>query len=282
MFPGLQSDADADTNSDSEVETEEEEETETTEERPNSFHPHVTSLLTLDSYVEKEIETRIRKWKLELEQKEMETQPEQTGMKKKINAIWQRENPVKEYYRHLIRNAPPTSQAALIKKQFPGWTEAQLINFLYSQGNINHSLDNPRFICLEQSGSIPKVFYNQFEHLRINPPAIEQPAIDWENEAADVKINLPNPPRVRNQIRVDLTKVRPEVQFGSYNSASTTPNLNPDEEALKKNSISRQLATIHNFSKNKDDQPGTTKPESKYISKRSNYVKNKTSTSVSV
>ena len=88
----------------------------------------------------------------------METQPEQTGMKKNINAIWQRENPIKEYYRDLIRNAPSNSQAALIKKRF---------------GDINHSPDDPRFISLEQSGSIPKAFYDQFKHLRIIPQAIE-------------------------------------------------------------------------------------------------------------
>lgn len=227
-------------NSDTDTADEGSEDEESQNGKPRLFIPQimksVSAVKELHALMEKKIQEKlIQKLKTE---------------NQAVNGVWQRENPIKEYYRNLIKNAPPNSHIALIKKRFPGWTEAQLINFLYSQGDINHSPDDPKFISLEQSGSIPREFYEQFEHLRIppaviNPPAIGQPVIDWEDEAEDLvdqvpllpplETKAPIPGGSRNQAQVNLTNVRPELQFGNFKAASAVTNLNPDEEVFFKN-----------------------------------------------
>ena len=238
----------------SETESEDEEETEDEEEdherqKPRLFVPQLfkpKQIQSLEEYVEQEIEALVEKKRQAFYQKiaaakaEDRIQPELT---RKVNAVWQRENPIKAHYRNLIKNATPKSRIGLIKKRFPDWTEAQLINFLYSQGDINTGPDDPAFISLEQSGSIPSAFYDQFPLLRIPPaaqaPVPAPPVIDWEDEAEDLEINLPAAvlPAVPSLIRptINLDNVRPEVQFGNFTAASAAQNLNSDEAAFFKN-----------------------------------------------
>ena len=220
-----------------ESETESENEEETDEEdnaneepKPHIFVPQIfkqNQVKSLEENVEQEIKALVEKKRQAFFQKiaaakaKEGIQPELT---RKVSAVWQRENPIRTHYQNLIKNATPISRIGLIKRRFPEWTEAQLINFLYSQGG----------------GSIPSAFYDQFNLLRIPPAAPATvpapPVINWEDEAEDLDIDLPAAvlPAVPHLIRptINLDDVRPEVQFGNFTAASAAQNLNQDEAAL--------------------------------------------------
>ena len=225
-----------------ESETESENEEETDEEdnaneepKPHIFVPQIfkqNQVKSLEENVEEEIKALVEKKRQAFFQKiaaakaKEGIQPELT---RKVSAVWQRENPIRTHYQNL--NATPVWRIGLIKRRFPEWTEAQLINFLYSQGG----------------GSIPSAFYDQFNLLRIPPAAPATvpapPVINWEDEAEDLDIDLPAAvlPAVPHLIRptINLDDVRPEVQFGNFTAASAAQNLNQDEAALFQKQILR-------------------------------------------
>ena len=89
-----------------------------------------------------------------------------------INSIWHCDHPIKLKLREIIQATP----REIIEKRFPGWTEAQIINFHYSGGDINMGPDDPDLISIEEAGSLPSAFYDTFfPPLQIHQPAQPQP-----------------------------------------------------------------------------------------------------------
>ena len=88
-----------------------------------------------------------------------------------ISAIWHRDNPIKLKLRKIIQATPQE----LIKKRFPNWSEAQIINFHYS-GDINIGPDDPELISIGEAGSLPSQFYNTFfPPIQVPQPQPAQP-----------------------------------------------------------------------------------------------------------
>ena len=104
-----------------------------------------------------------------------------------INSIWHRDHPIKLQLRKIIQATP----REIIEKRFPGWTEAQIINFHYSGGDINMGPDDPDLISIEEAGSLPSAFYETFfPPLQIHQPAQPQPV---QAHQLDQRLIGPNP-----------------------------------------------------------------------------------------
>ena len=115
-----------------------------------------------------------------------EEEKEKLIQEKVFNYIWHRDHPIKLKWREIIQATP----REIIEKRFPGWTDAQIINFHYS-GDINGGPDDPHLISIEEAGSLPNAFYETFfPPLQIHQPAQPQPV---QAQRLDQRLIGPNP-----------------------------------------------------------------------------------------
>lgn len=226
--------------------------------------------------IEEEAERRFQLiMKTNQEAQNKQRREEESEAQNLINAIWHRDNPIKLRLRKIIQATPKE----IIEKRYPGWNEAQIINFNYS-GDINIGPDDPELISIGEAGSLPSQFYqtffpqlpqvqqlpvqlldqqligpNPFGQLRQRherPPDQTRPPTTTTGQAT------PEPPEPDGRLPqgsgdlglgthaskgqcYDLERIRPELRNANFNDARNLKGFNDDEQAYFRRTFDLQL-----------------------------------------